>query len=164
VVNFSLGRIVAMAYRQIIRVALLVAIAHFVLTSLVGYYAAYRVGGSFGENVAGLLIDAYESRNTLSEPAIEERYREVKARADATAERWQPVFVALSLPIKFVVEPVFEPISRGWFDRALSGDLSRQGLRLRMHTRIVLENLLNSAFLGLLIYIALCIRKQVHAP
>jgi hypothetical protein len=100
-----------MAFRGNIRISLTVTLAHFVLTSLIGYYAGYRVGGPMGESVAHLLVDAYDSRGAMSEQAIEERYRAIKSAAEASTATWRPVFILISLPIKFALEPMFESIT-----------------------------------------------------
>ncbi len=77
-----------MAERRNVRISLLVVAAHFALTSLVVYYVGYRVGGSGGESIARLLIDAHESQGAMSEQTIAERYRDITNAAQASAARW----------------------------------------------------------------------------
>ena len=149
-----------MAVRRNIRVSLLVTLAHFVLTSLIGYYAGYRVGGPMGESIAHLLVDAYDSRGAMSEQTIEERYRTIKSAAEASTATWQPVFILISLPIKFALEPMFEPVTHGWNDLARAHELSYSQYMIRTHALILVKNLLNSGFLGLLVYIGLRIAKR----
>src|SRR5689334_15169463 len=112
-----------MAERRNVRVSLLVVAAHFVLTSLIVYYVGYRVGGGGGESIARLIIDTHESHGAMSEQTIDERFREIANAAQASAARWEPVLVLVSLPIKFALEPMFRPLSRGWSDRALANEL-----------------------------------------
>src|SRR6266853_5365936 len=82
-----------MTHRRIVLIAVLVAAAHFVLSSLLCYYAAYEVGGRAGENIARLITETYESKDAPAEAAIVERYRNVKKSIDETAARWQPAFL-----------------------------------------------------------------------
>jgi hypothetical protein len=151
-----------MAVRRNIRVSLLVAVTHLVLTSLVGYYAAYRVGGAAGESFARLFIEGYEARGAMPEQTIDERYRAIQATAEANAALWQPVSVLVSLPIGFALEPMFKPIARGWIDQALAHELSMSQWKIRMHALVLLKYVLNSACLGLLVYLGMRIaRRQV---
>jgi hypothetical protein len=153
-----------MTHRRIVLIAVLVTAAHFVLSSLLGYYAAYEVGGRAGENIARLITETYESKNAPTEAAIAERYRDVKKSIDETAARWRPAFVLLSLPIMFALEPMLKPVTRGWSDQALSHELSVPQWRLRMWAIVAIEYVLNSAFLGLLVYLALRVARRFHAP
>ena len=47
--------------------------------------------------------------------AVAERYRDMKSAIDATAARWQPALVLISLPIGFALEN-FDAVGR-WRDR-----------------------------------------------
>lgn len=149
-----------MAIRRNIRISLLVAVVHLVLTSLIGYYAAYRVGGAAGESIGHLLVDGYESSGAMSEQTFDERYRVIKSDAEASAALWQPVFLLVSLPIGFALEPMFKPITRGWIDQALAHEFSLSQWKIRMYALILLEYLLNSACLGFLVYLGLCIARR----
>ena len=153
-----------MPNRHIIRVVLFIAVVHFVLTSIIGYYAAYRVGGGAGESIGRLLIDGYESRGTMPESTIDQRYRDILNTTEATAAQWQLAFVLISLPVGFALEPLFKPISRGWFDQALANQLSLSQLRTRIYALGLFENLLNSISLGFLVYLGLRIAKRRNAP
>src|SRR6266567_7572990 len=148
-----------MTHRRIVLIAVLVTVAHFVLSSLLGYYAAYEVGGRAGENIARLITETYESKDAQTEAAIAERYRDVRKSIDETAARWRPAFVLFSLPIMFALEPMFKPLTRGWYDQALSNELSVPQWRLRMWAIVAIEYVLNSAFLGLLVYLALRVAR-----
>jgi hypothetical protein len=150
-----------MAVRRNVRVSLLVAVAHLALTSLIGYYAAYRVGGAAGEEIARLLMDEYESRGAMPDQTFNERYRAIKSNAEANAALWQPVLVLVSLPITFALEPMFKPITRGWTDQALAHELSVSQWKMRMYALVLLEYLLNSACFGFLVYLGLrIVRRQ----
>lgn len=151
-----------MAVGRIIRVSLLVAVAHFVLTSLIGYYAAYKVGAAAGGSIARLLIDASESGGAIADQTIEERLRAIKGTAARDAALWQPVTVLVSIPIRFALEPVFKPLTRSWYDRALAHELSLSQWKIRMHALILFKALLNSACLGFLVYLGLRIARNSH--
>ena len=153
-----------MAERRNVRVSLLVVATHFVLTSLIAYYVGYRVGGSAGQSIARLIIDVDESHGAMSEPTIVERYRDIANATQASAARWEPVSVLVSLPIKFALEPMFRPLSHSWSDRALANELSSAQWKMRIHALILFENLLNSAFLGFLVYCGLRIARRPNAP
>jgi hypothetical protein len=149
-----------MKIRRSIRVSLLVAVVHFVLTSVIGYYAAYRIGGAAGESIAHLLTDGYESHGAMSEQTIEEHYRAIKSTAEATAASWEPVLALVHLPIGFALEPMFEPVSRGWNDQALANELSYSQWKMRVYALILFKYLLNSVCLGFLVYLGLRIAKR----
>lgn len=149
-----------MPVRQNVRISLLVAVAHLVLTSLIGYYAAYRVGGAAGESIAHLITDAYESRGAMSDRTLDERLRAIKSTAEANSALWQPVFTFVSLPIKFALEPMFEPVARGWNDQAVAHELSYSQWKRRMSALVLLEYLLNSVCFGFLVYLGLRIARR----
>lgn len=152
-----------MTNRRMILIALLVTAAHFALSSLLGYYVAHEVGGRAGENIARFITETYESKDATSEAAIAERERDLNNTIDTTVVRWQPVFVLLSLPIGFALEPLFEPVTRSWYDQALSHELSLPQWSSRMWGIVAVEYVLNSAFLGLLVYVALRLARRFHA-
>src|SRR5262249_41928280 len=129
-----------------------------------GYYVGYRVGGGAGESIAHLLIDGQESHGAMSAQTIEERLRDIANDAQASAARWEPVLLLISLPINFALEPMFQPLSRTWSDRALANELSSAQWKMRMHALVLFENLLNSAFLGFLVYCGLRIARRANAP
>jgi len=147
-----------------IAIALLITVAHFALSSLLGHYVAYQVGGSAGENIARFITETYDSKGAASEAELTERYRDMKKAIDATADRWQVTFVLLSLPIKFALEPMFRSVTRSWYDQAFADGLSLPRLRFRIRTIIVVEDLLNSIALGLLAYLGLRMAQRFHAP
>ena len=153
-----------MSDRRNIRVSLFVVAAHFVLTSFIGYYVGYRVGGVAGEGIARLLIDGYESHGAMSEQTIDERYRDIVNASQTSAAQLEPVLLLVSLPIKFALEPMLQPLSRSWNDQALANELSSAQWKLRMHALILFENLLNSVFLGFLVYCGLRIVRRPNAP
>lgn len=149
-----------MANRQIIRVAFSLAIIHLLLTSFVGSYAANQVGRDAGENVARFLITQYEPGDSN----VEQSYREVERDLAGNTDKWQWVFVACSLPIRFVLQPMLLPISSGWFHQVTLGELSFEEWRLRVYVLTTVKNVLNSMAFGLMVYFVLRLARGRNAP
>ncbi len=153
-----------MTHRRIVRVLLAVVAVHFVRTSAIGHNIAVRVGSNTGAAVARYLIDAYELNAKGSEPTADDAYRDMKNSVEVSNEPFRLVFAILSLPTKSLIEPMFRPMTRRWFEELLSDKLSRAQLRARLFALEIVENLVNSISLGLLLYLGLRMVMVVRAP
>jgi hypothetical protein len=135
-------------------------IIHFILTSIVGHYAAIQIGSSTGQVVAKGLIEATEN-SMSSEKEVNEIYQDMKSRSDEVISRWKIPLFLISLPIKPFINPLLNKIRKAWiYEPVFSKKISKDQLKTRGKIIENVTNGLNSLAFGLLIYLAFRIRKK----
>lgn len=145
--------------RKLVLNAALIALAHFALTAVGGYYVGIHVGGQVGTIVANGMIAAMEGK---AEPM--ESVDSMRHQADAIADRWQPVFGVLSFPVKWLLTPVSDRFWRNKLKQVRAHDISQDRLYFEVRLVSLALTLLNSVALGALVFAVLLAMRRYRAP
>ncbi len=146
-----------MTSKKIVELVLSVAIVHFIITSLIGHYIAVHVGTEIGQVAAGGLTTASDGNNEEEPTRI---YQNVKSQSDEIEARWQIPELIISLPAKYMINPLLQDIRKKQIDKVINKTINRDQFRTRALLIDYTANFLNSVALGLLVYVALRIINQ----
>ena len=144
-------------------IALLVALAHFILTSVLDHYIAVKIGTQVGQIVAGGFIETYEkSPQTSPQPDEEAKrvYRDMKNKSEDLIENWKLPLFLISLPIKALMNPILENLRDTRIKMVFSKEISKDQF---YKWGIVIDytaNFINSFCVGFLVYVILRISRH----
>ena len=137
-------------------IALLIALAHFVLISAIGHYIAVQVGTQVGHVVTGGLVEAYEKSPQDFQKSEEEGkriYQDMKNRSEGIIENWRLPLLLISLPIKPLINPFLKDITYTRMKMVLSGEISKDQFYKWGIIIDRIANIINSLFVGFLTYV-----------
>jgi hypothetical protein len=154
--------------KKIITIALAIVILHFVLTSAAGYYIALRVGREMGKMVAEGLDEIWEVRQKGSPQKIQEAaqriIQDIKVKREALLKKWEIPTIAVSLPVRYFLEPLLNEADREATKKVLSKEITVEQFHKRERLMNLAVNLVNSLTLGLLVYAILIIINLKSKP
>jgi uncharacterized membrane protein len=143
-----------MTNKKIIAIALSVAIMHFVLASVIGHYIAVEIGTKMGGVVANGLKEGIEG-SKLTDDEAARFYRDMKNKGSDIVAKWRAPLLLLSLPVEPVLRPFLREITKKQINMVVSKKISREQLYTQNIIIDYTVRLINSAVLGLLLYIAM---------
>jgi len=139
-------------------ITLSIALAHFVVTSVVGHYIAVHVGTQVGHVVAEGFIQAYEKSPQNLQKSEEEAKRihqEMKNKSESIIENWKlPLFV-ISLPVKPLMNPFLKSIRDARIRKFLYKEMSKEQFYKWGIITDYTATFINSFFVGFLVYLIL---------
>ena len=144
-------------------IALLIALAHFILTSVVGHYIAVQLGTQVGHVVAEGLIGAYgESPQNLqkSEEEAKRISQDTKYKSEGIIENWKLPLFLISLPIKTLMNPFLKNLRDTRIKMVLSKDISKDQFYKRGIIIDYTANFINSLCVGFLVYVILRVLRH----
>ncbi len=143
-------------------IPLLIAAAHFILTSVVGHYIAVQVGTQVGQVVAGGLIETYEKKLQPASKSEEGKriYQDMKNKSEDIVENSKIPVLLISLPVKPLMNPSLENIREAQIKMVLSKKISKEQFYIRGIMIDYAANLVNSFSVGLLVYVILRVSKR----
>lgn len=142
---------------------LLIALAHFILTSVVGQYIAAQLGTQMGHVVAQGLIEAYEKSPQNVQKSDEEAERisqDMKYKNEDIIENWKLPLFLISLPAKALMSPFLKEIKDIWMKMVLSEEISKDQFYKRGIIIGYAANFINSLCVGFLVYVILRISRH----
>jgi len=148
---------------RIFIIALIIALAHFILTSVVGQYIAVQVGTQVGHGVAEGLIEAYGKSPQNLQKSEEEAKRisqDMKNKSEGITENWKLPLFLISLQIKTLINPFMKKIRDTRIEMVLSREISKDQF---YKWGIIIDwtaNFINSFFVGFLVYVILRISRH----
>jgi len=145
-----------MTNKKIITVMLLVTIIHFLVSSVIGYYIAVKIGTQIGQIVAGGLT---ETNDKKSEEDANRIYQNMKTKSDGILERWKFIRLLISLPAKPLMNPFLGELRKNQINRVIAKEITKEQLHTKGTIIDYTANFLNLLSLGLLVYIILRIPK-----
>jgi hypothetical protein len=89
-----------MTNKKIIQIALSVIIIHFLLTSLIAYYIAVKIGAQVGQIVAEGITASCNKNPEKSEEEATKIYQDMKKKSDGILESCKIPELIISLPAK----------------------------------------------------------------
>jgi hypothetical protein len=144
-------------------IALLVALAHFILTSVLGHYIAVKIGTQVGQIAAGGFIETYEKSPQTppqSDEVAKRIYRDMKNKSGDVIENWKLPLFLISLPIKPLMNPFLKNLRDTRIKMVLSKEISKDQF---YKWGIVIDysaNFINSLCVGFLVYVILRISRR----
>ena len=143
--------------------ALLIAIVHFILTSVISHYISIQIGTQVGHVVSEGLIEAYEKSPQNLQKSEEEAKnisQDMKNKSEGIIENWKLQLFLISLPIKPFMNPFLKNIRDTRIKMVLSKEISKDQF---YKWGIIIDytaNFINSFFVGLLVYVILRISRH----
>gem|GEM_PF-3510496 len=143
-------------------ITLLIALAHFILTSVVGHYIAVQLGTQVGHVVGEGFIEAYEKSPQNLQKSEKEANRisqDMKNKSEGIIENCKLPLFLISLPIKPLMNPFLKNIRETRVKMALSKEISKDQF---YKWGIVIDyaaNFINSFCVGFLVYVILRISR-----
>jgi hypothetical protein len=150
--------------KKLVTIAVAIATAHFILTSVVGYYVGAYVGSQVGQVVAKSLIDVMERSGQDGDSVVPEAVHNMQNSSDAILAPWKPVFAILSFPVKRFLSPISSHLWRSRLEAVRAKEISREQVRTEATLLDLAANLLNSLVFGLLVFVALVPLRHNRAP
>ncbi len=147
-----------MTNKKIIKIALLVAVGHFILTSVIAHYIAVQIGTQIGQVVIGG-FEAVTDKSKSKEEATN-IIENMKGKSEEIKANWKIEELIISLPAGPLMNPLLKDIRRNQINKVITKEINRdqfvtQGLIIDYSSR-----LLNSFVFGLIAFIALKIINQ----
>lgn len=139
-------------------IALLVALAHFLVTSVIGVYIALQIGTQMGHAVAEGFIEAYEKspqNDQKSEEEAKKIYQETKNKSDGIIENWRFPLFLISLPIGPLTNPVHKNIWKALFRMSVSKEIPKKQFYVLTIMIDCIATFINSLSIGFLVYVIL---------
>jgi hypothetical protein len=148
---------------RIFIITLVIAVAHFILTSVVGRYIAVQIGTQVGQLVAEGLIETY-GISPQSVPKSEEEAKRVsqdmKNKRDYILGKWEIPSILISSPIKRLMNPFLKNIMEARMKMVISKEISREQFYTRGFMIDYAATFVNSFCLGFLVYVILRMLRQ----
>jgi hypothetical protein len=139
--------------KKIITIVLLVGVIHFVLTSVIEYYIAVQIGTQIGQVVIGGLGAVTDK--SKSEEEATNIFQNMKGKSEEIKSKWKIEELIISLPARPLMNPLLKAIRRNQINKVITKEISRDQFVTQGLTIDYTARLMNSLFLGLLVYIAL---------
>ncbi len=150
----------------LIVIALLIALAHFILTSVVGHYVAAKIGTQVGQIVAEGLMESYKKSpqpSPKSEQEANRIYQDMKGKSEDVIESWKLPRLLISLPLKPLLNPFLRNMMHARLKMVISKEISKDQFYSRGIMIDYAVNFVNSFFVGFLVYVILRILKHYKA-
>lgn len=142
-----------MTNKKIIQIALFVAIAHFIITSLIGHYMAVQIGTQIGQVVIGGL-EATTDKSKSKEEATN-IIQNMKDKSDQIKSKWETEELIISLPAKAGINYLLKDLRKERMRKALAKEITLEQFKTQALITDYTANFLNSLSLGLLVLIVL---------
>lgn len=149
-----------MRNKKIITAILTIAVIHFLLTSIIGFYIGVQLGTQMGQIVSGGLTGASDKNPDKSEEEANRIYQNMKSKRDDILARWKLPLLLISLPAKPLMNPLLNEIGKKQLNKVISQEVTKEQFQMRVNIIHYTANFLNSLSFGLLVYIMLRIFNQ----
>jgi len=149
-----------MKNKKIIIIAIIIAVGHFILTSVIGHYISVSIGTQMGNIVAGGLVEASEKNSAKAEEDANRIYQNMKSKIDVINERWEITNLLISLPAKPLFSPLLKEMSKKQINKVITNEITHEQFRTQALMMYYSANFLNSLLLGFLLYIIMIVFNQ----
>jgi hypothetical protein len=143
---------------RLLVIALLIALVHFLLTSIIGLYIAVQLGTQVGHVVAEGFVEAYKKSPQNLQKSEEEARRidqSMKNKNENIIENWRVPLFLISLPTNPLMNPIRKNIYRTRFRMVVSKEISRKQFYIWGIVIDCIAKFVNSLSVGFLVYMIL---------
>ena len=143
---------------RLLLIAFLIALTHFIITSVAERYIAVQIGIPAGRAVAEGLIRGYERSPQNLQKSEEEAnriFQGMKNETEGMIEKWKLPLLLMSLPIKTLVKPFLKNLSDDLFKEVLAKEISKDQFYKWGSLTAYIANFINSFCIGILVYVVL---------
>ena len=144
-----------MTNKKIIKIALSVAIVHFIITSLVGHFIAVQIGTQMGQIVAGGLTEGSDKNPAKAEQEATRIYQNMKRKSEDINSQWKIPLFLISLPAKPGINYLLKDLRKERMKKAMAKEITMEQFKTQALITDYTANFLNSLSLGLLFFFGL---------
>jgi len=148
---------------RLFAIALLVALGHFILTSVVGRYLDVKIGTQVGQIVAGGFIETYEKSPQTppqSDEVTKRIYQDMKNKSEDAIQNWKLPVLLISLPLKSLMNPFLKNIMDARTKMVVSKEISKEQFYTQGIVIDYAATFVNSFCVGFLVYVILRISRH----